>query len=384
MRFVAFVAAMIVVACATAAPAASDDLARLYARVLKNPADSAASLEYARLAEEQGKLRWALAAYERVAANDPANDEAQRGLARVRRKLQPNVTLFVAEIGGAFESNPRYTNNNPSNLTTPRGELQGFGSLQMRDERSLGDLRWRTNALATGLVHQNEGDLDYGYAGATTGPVLDFFQASTLHIGLGGGASALKHRLFYSEAVAVATIEKDLFGALQTLQLRTGYRDYGDMFPVTHGFYADARAKLSFPDAFQDGNLAVVMPWVRWSGVGGTATSFLLNEIQPGAYIEYGVRGELVRPIIDGVVFGPTVTAFARDYRGDRVPGSTEKVKDLIAGPGAVLWLPNLFTDWRGVQTALKIEYQYYRGNSNDPTRTFNDHIVASSLVMRF
>ncbi len=384
MRFVVLLAAAIIAAWSGGASAAGGDLARLYARVLRNPADSAVNLEYARLAEEQGKLRWALAAYERVAANDPANAEAQRGLARVRRKLQPDVTQFIAEIGGAWESNPRYTNNNPANATTPRSELQGFGSLQMRDERALGDLRWRTNALAAGLVHQNEGDLDYGYAGATTGPVLDFLQASTLHLGLGGGASVFKHRYFYSEAVGVATIEKELLGAMQTLQFRGGYRDYDDVFPVTHGFYADARARIVLPDALVEGNLFTVSPWVRWSGINGTAATILLSEVQPGAYIEYGVRGELVRPIVDGVVFGPTMTVFARDYHADLVPGSTDKRRDLIVGPGAVLWLPGLFSGWGGVQTALKVEYQYYRDNSNDPTHSFDDHIVSSSLVLRF
>jgi hypothetical protein len=384
MRLVILVAAVILAGCLHAA-AAGDDLARAYARVLKNPGNSDISLEYARLAEAHGKLRWALSAYERVATNDPNNEEANRGLARVRRKLQPDSTQFVAEIGAAWESNPRYTSDNPINLQRPRSELQGFGSLQMRDERAVGDIRWRTNGLVTGLVHGNEGDLNYGYAGATTGPVFDFVRASTLHLGFGGGASTLKHRLFYSEALATATIEKEAFGALQTITFRGGYRDYDDFFPVTHGFYSDARAKISVPDAFWEDNLLVVMPWVRWSGIKGTTSSFLITEVQSGAYYEYGTRAELVRPIMDGVVAGPTLTAFARHYHADRLPFEpTAKRRDVIGGPGAVVWFPTIFTNWAGVQTALKIEYQYYRDNSNDPTRSFNDHIVASSLVMKF
>jgi hypothetical protein len=383
MRLVVFVAAAIIAGCLPAA-AAGDDLARVYARVLKNPANSEINLEYARLAEEQGKLRWALAAYERVVVNDPSNEEAHRGLARIRRKLQPDTTQFVAEIGAGWESNPRYTNNNPLNLVGPRSEFQGYGQLQMRDERALGDIRWRTNALLSGIVHQNEGDLNYGYGGAVTGPVLDFLRASTLHLGIGGGASTLKHRLFYTEAVATATIEKEVWGALQSVIFRGGYRDYDDFFPVTHGFYADVRGKFTFPDLFGENNLLVVMPWTRWSGIHGIATSFVNSELQPGAYVEFGVRGEFVRPIMDGVIFGPTATLFARNYHADRIPAETAKRHDVIGGPGAVLWFPTIFTSWQGVQTALKFEYQYYRDNSNDPTRSFDDHIVTSSLVMRW
>lgn len=385
MRLVILVAAVILGGCLSAA-AAGDDLARIYARVLKNPGNSEINLEYARRAEEAGKLRWALQAYERVVANDPGNEEAHRGLVRIRRKLQPDTTQWVAEIGAAWETNPRYTNGNPVNLDRPRSEFQGFGSLQMRDERAAGDMRWRTSALVTGLIHQNEGDLNYGYAGATTGPVLDFIRASTLHLGVGGGASVLKHRLFYSEAIATATIEKDMWGASQTIVFRGGYRDYDDFFPVSRGFYAEARAKISVPDALWEDNLLVVLPWVRWSGIkGNTGTSITITDLQPAAYVEFGVRGELVRPIGNGIVAGPTVTAFARNYHADRVIFEpTVKRHDVIAGPGAVVWFPTIFTDWRGVQTALKLEYQYYRDNSNDPSRSFNDHIVATSLVMRF
>jgi hypothetical protein len=384
MRFVVVVVAAILAACATA-DAAPDELARVYARVLKNPADSEASLQYARLAEQMGKLRWALAAYERVTVNDPGNAEAQRGLARVRRMLQPETTTFFAELGGAWESNPRYTNFNPANLRTPRSEFQGYGSLQMRDERVLFDTRWRTDTTIAGLFHQNEGDLDYGYAGGTTGPVIDLWSDTSLHLGAGGGASILRHQFFYSEAVANATLEKYWNGAVQTLQFRGGYRGYDDAFPVTHGFYGDVRAKLSFPDALMEGNLLVLSPWFRWSGINGTAIGVLLNDLQPGQYVEFGGRAELVRPIMNGVVFGPTFTAFARNYRSDVVPGtSNDRRHDVVAGPGAILWIPGLFRDWTGVQTAFKAEYQYYRDNSTDPTRSFNDHLVTSSFVLRF
>jgi predicted TPR repeat methyltransferase len=60
-----------------------DELSALYSQVLQRPADSETNLRYARAAEAAGKLRWAYAAYERVALNDPSNREAQDGLVPV-------------------------------------------------------------------------------------------------------------------------------------------------------------------------------------------------------------------------------------------------------------------------------------------------------------
>ena len=67
------IAALLAATCA--AKAATDQLSYLYSDILLNPADSAINLRYARMAEESGKLRWAYAAYERVALNDPTNQE---------------------------------------------------------------------------------------------------------------------------------------------------------------------------------------------------------------------------------------------------------------------------------------------------------------------
>src|SRR5204862_3667739 len=101
------------------ATAASDELSQAFQQVLRNPADTQANLRYARAAEAAGKPRWALATYERILVNDPNNEEAQRGMQRMRRAIQPPNTLFTAEIGGAWSSNPR------QDPKKERGEAQG-------------------------------------------------------------------------------------------------------------------------------------------------------------------------------------------------------------------------------------------------------------------
>ncbi len=93
---------------AGAATASAKEIDTLYARVLREPANTELNLRFARLAEEQGVLRWALMAYERVVLNDPNNWEAKVGLMRVRRAIQPNFTLATIELGTGYESNPLY------------------------------------------------------------------------------------------------------------------------------------------------------------------------------------------------------------------------------------------------------------------------------------
>ena len=367
-----------VLAITSSAPAQADDLSRLYAQVLKNPGNTEINLKYAKAAEEHGKLRWALQTYERIAANDPANAEAQQGLSRVRRKLQPNTTQYIAELGAAFESNPRYS------PTTNNNELQLFGSLAMRDERTLGDMRWRTNALAMGIWHGDQNDLNYGYAGGTTGPVFGFIGGSDLVLGIGGGAATFDHRFFYGEALATATIEKYALGMLQSVQFRAGYRDYNDFFPIRHGNFYDIKGKFSAPDVLGEGNILTFEPWVRWSAIDGTGTSPLLTIVQPGAYNEIGARASFVVPVAPNISIGPTVTYFNRSYNTDVVSGTNAKREDTVGGPGAVMWIANPFMVAPNVLTAWKIEYQYLHDSSNDPTHTFNNHLITTSLVFRF
>src|SRR5450759_2053904 len=129
------------------------------------------NLHFARAAEAAGVLRWALSAYERVTVNDPGNAEAQAGLQRVRRKLQPDYSQVTVELGSTVESNPRYY------LGPRRTEVEGLASASLRDERAINGLRWRTTGAVAGQIYSQSGDLGYGYAGLYTGPCSIYFPA---------------------------------------------------------------------------------------------------------------------------------------------------------------------------------------------------------------
>ena len=354
-------------------PGAPAELTRVYAQILRDPTNSQINLRYAELAEASGNLRWALAAYERVLVNDPGNVEAQAGLQRVRRRLQPNTTQFTAELGALGETNPRYL---PSGA---RAEAQALAALGMRDERAIGDVRWRTTASAFGLLHSNERDLNYAYVGAATGPVVDLASGLLFHPAIGGAATYFDGRFFYGEAAALATFEDYFQGLYRSVRFRAAYRDYDSFFPSQRGFYADAVGKFSVRLSPTD--LLIVSPWVRWSDIKGSVVlTPLLIDVAPGAYIEGGGKFELYHSLFEWLLVGANVTLIERAYRGDIVGSLTERRRDFLVIPGAALVFPNLFA----YHTDLRLEYKFQHDHSNDPTASFNDHIVAATVATRF
>ena len=90
---------------AARASASADEMTSVYARIVADPTSSELNLQYAMIAEGRKEYRKALAAYERVLVNDPTNESAKRGLARIRRVIQPPSTQTAIELGATWESN---------------------------------------------------------------------------------------------------------------------------------------------------------------------------------------------------------------------------------------------------------------------------------------
>jgi hypothetical protein len=356
------------------ATAATDELNQAFQQVMRNPADTQANLRYARAAEAAGKPRWALATYERILVNDPNNEEAQRGMQRMRRAIQPANTLFTAEIGGAWSSNPR---QDPKN---ERGEAQGVAALSMLDERSVGEMRWRTTGSVVGIYHGREHDLNYAAAGLNTGPVIDLTPGIAMHPAIGGSGAFFDDHWYYGEGVASVAFEGYQEGAYRAVRFRAAYRDYNDFFPTQHGSYADVTGKFSFPNLFGN-SVAIFTPWARWSDMTGTAQSVLTQvEVQPGAYTEWGSKLEFNTPVTDWLIVGANIAYSQRHYRSDPASDGNSKRRDNLLVPGAMLLMPNLFA----FQTGLRIEYQYYSNGSNYNPRDYNEHVVSATVVSRF
>ena len=368
--------------CLFAAPtvAAADELARLNAQILRDPGNIELNLRYAQVAEERGELRKALAAYERVLVYDPNNPVAKSGLDRVRVRILPAVTEIYTELGGGWESNPHQV---PSGQ---KSDWELFGRVSLRDERTLWDTRWRTTGLLVGDVYRQSSDLNYGYGSAAIGPVYSLAQSWTVHPAIGGAVSYFDRHLFYSEGFASLLFEGLQNGWVETFRFRGGYRAFDDFFPATQGFFADVSAKFAKPDIFIPGDLVVLAPWLRWSGVGGTfltntPTVNVSNDVQLGRYGEGGARLEYYLTLADWLVAGANISYYERDYaRSALSTGGSLKRRDDIYSPGTSL----IFRSLQNVPGDVRLDYRYERDDSTDPMSSYTDHVVTLTYSRRW
>jgi hypothetical protein len=359
-----------------------DELARLNQQILRSPADVALNLQYATLAESLGLTRLALAAYERILMADPNNQTAQAGIDRIRQAIQPNTTQFFLETGYIWETDPRYTQ-----VDSSHGRDQLLANLEVVDERTIDDLRWRTVGDSSLRYYAGTGvsDLDYGRVGAVTGPVLQMQPGLTFNPGLGVGGAYFDHRWFYAEVSANATFSVYPQGAEQSLTLRGAYRDYNHAFyPGTAGGYADATGKITLPDILPLPDTVIgLSPWVRLSEISGgvgTAIVPLTTDIQPGDYTELGTKAQILHSLTDYLIVGASFAVSGRLYQSVEVPGLTVRRKDVTLSPGAQIVIPHIFA----YQNDLRIGYQYIWNHSNVPTDTYKDHVVMVTLATRF
>jgi hypothetical protein len=362
---------------ATAEGAGTAELAKLSAQIAHRPRDTALNLRYAQLAERLHYPRLALSAYERILSYDPENADALAGIDRVRRIIQPNTTQWLLGLGAAYESNPT---NVPKGLA--EGEAQFIGNLKVRDERDLDGVRWRTDGDISGTAHSYDTDLDYAYAGATTGPLLEVMPGLTAAPAIGGGASYFDGNFFYGEGVAQTTLEAYPNGAYQSIRIRGALRDYNTFFVTDPlGGYVDITGKFTFPSVVPYTSL-VFTPWARWSAIEGTLGPVNpLVGVQPGDYDEFGARFDVLHSIEDWVVFGGNFSLYGRYYRDEFVAGSAiEKRSDFLLSPGASIIFPHLYQ----YQNTLRIDYNFLRDSSNDPTHSFIDNIVTVTALRSF
>jgi hypothetical protein len=353
----------------------ADELDALYQRILKEPANTELNLHFAQLAEEQGKPRWALMAYERILLNDPENFQAKLGLMRIKAAMAPNTTVVSVELGTAYESNPMYY------LPGGKSAWLGSGLVTLQDERNLNGTRWRTSGALFGQVNSRYGELNYAYAGGESGPVFYWLPGLSISPALGAAAAYFSDRFYYGEGSGSLTFEGSQDNIFRALRLRAAYRSYDDYFPSQQGWYYEARGRISAPNVFGERTLVAFSPWFVWSDISGTVTNALIQEIQPGAYSEWGAKVEVYKNLTDWLVVGASFSASRRDYRNDFVVSALgEKRHDTLLLPGVMVLFKGFF--WQ--QADLRLDYRYLRNNSNDPTKEFDDHLVSAAAVMKF
>jgi hypothetical protein len=377
-RFLVILLTLLLLGATSRADEVTDtELASLNDLIIKDPQNLELNLRYAKLAEEKGDLRKALSAYERVTVNSPSNKEAQDGFRRVTRKLQPDTTTVVAELGTGWESNPA------RDCCAHVSDVLALARVEVKDERSFGNVHWRTVGNAQGEFYRWQGeDLNYGSAGLLTGPMSDLTSQIALHTGLGVGAASFAQHKLYEEALAGLTLETGLWKGSQSTRLRLGYRRYGEFFGAGEGFYADLSSRMGFLDVLQPKDVVVVTPSFRWSGINGTPLNVPMEETQPGHYRELGLRGEYYMPVADWLTVGGTMSLSYRRYIDATILETGEPVlrRDWLLAPGASLIFPNLFKK----AFDLRLDYKYEDNRSNVSFDRYTDHQITTSAVFRF
>lgn len=350
----------------------ADALSDANALVLENPASIKLNLNYALIAEEEGEYRLALAAYERILLNHPGNSQAQRGLARMRRIIQPPFTRTFIEVGVAAESNAEHVPN-PSDF-----DFVGFGRVSVRDERTVGETRWRTEGLLYGEVHTESDSLNYANANATIGPIFDLGAALvSLRPAIGGGIAMLDNQFYYVDANVSATFDSYDEGPFQWLRLRAGYRQYDEDLTSDNGFYLDATARFSEVGVFVDNDAVSFTPIIRWNNVNGVFNDNV-DDFSPGKYVYGGARLAYFLSLNDLVTVGASVGVYDRYFLVDKAPNGDDR-NDVVVIPGVSVLFKNVF----GPRTGIRLKYDFEYSDSNDPGEDYDNHVIGLSLISR-
>jgi hypothetical protein len=348
------------------------DLDALGQRILDNPQDVDLNMSYAAAAEAAGKLRLALVAYERILINDPTNDAARQGYERVRRSIEPGYTVSRIEVGARYDTNAGDINEDfffdvPDSTTY-------FAKLMVADERELGDRRWRS-VLNLTLENNDEIDeLNYGYLGAQTGPILYVAPHLAAIPSIGAGAATLGDEFYFGEIYASLTLEGRATGISYWTRLRAGYREYDEVEPFVfdrvndNGPYVEWQAGLTKPQLLLERDRLTLQPFARWNSVDGDVFGFA-----PGSYTEYGIDANYNYQLTDHVQLSAGALVREREFEGfDRT--------DTYISPQASLTLQRILP----CDCDVRVQYRERDNDSSEFIYNYDAQQISLSLAARF
>ncbi len=358
---------------------AQDDaeLRRVFEQILQDPGNPGLNLRYARLAIERGEIRKAIAAYERILAQDPNNEAAKAGLRRVQRELEPAVTRVTALLGGQYESNPRRVAGSTSNRYD--GVLSA--RVQALHERRIGDLRWRAEGDVYANYHTRFHDIDFGIAGGRAGPVFELGEGYRIHAFIGGSYAWLTRRTFYTEGTAGATLEIDGESPLKSVSVRWGYQFVGEDFSTRDGTFVEVSPRFVMNALLVERSIAVLTPYWRYNGVFGSGPPGVdpRSEPFPARYHQLGIRADYFVPVFGNVTFGIGAIYEYRHYF-ETVTDKSKNRRDHVISPSAQVIVAGLVNG----QADLIFSYIFEHRASNDRTQLYDNHAAGAKILWRF
>ncbi|HET9232218.1 MAG TPA: hypothetical protein VFO00_13085 [Vitreimonas sp.] len=354
------------------AMAFAQDLGELNDRILDDTGNVELNLQYARLAEQNGELRLALAAYERILINNPDNEEAKRGFTRVRRILEPAYSTLRVEVGVQWDTNQLNLGDWDEETYSAYWRVSGV------DERRLGAQRWRTNVNFDGEIVPDIKELNYARLAAQTGPLKDVTPSMAAHPAVGVAVASLDGSFYYAEANAGVTLEGQRDGVSYWARARAGWRSYSEESAAEEGAQAEVAVGVSIPRLAAQRDALTIVPWARWSGVEGSTFDAFNNEVAPGEYAEYGIDANYQFQFNDHVVVSAGALAYNREYTSTEVGGQTRR--DVYVSPQTTVTFQNILP----CQCAMNLTWRWRVNDSNDPLADYDAQQMSAGIVARF
>ena len=368
-------AALLIAASVTALSTAmsfAQDLRDLNDRILDDTGNVELNLQYARLAEQNGELRLALAAYERILINNPDNEDAKRGFTRVRRILEPAYSTLRVEVGVQWDTNQLNLADWDEETYSAYWRVSGV------DERRLGAQRWRTNVNFDGEIVPDIKELNYARLAVQTGPLKDVTPNVAANPVVGVAVATLDDSFYYAEANAGVTLEGQRNGVSFWTRARAGWRTYAEESAAEEGAQAEVAVGVSIPRLAAQRDSLTVVPWARWSGVEGSTFDAFNNEVAPGEYTEYGIDANYQFQFNDHVIVSAGALAYDRSYTSTEVGGETRR--DVYVAPQTTVTFQNILP----CQCAMNLTWRWRVNDSNDPAADYDAQQVSAGIVARF
>jgi hypothetical protein len=363
------------------------ELETLFQQVLANPADSEASLRYARAAERYGQIRKALSAYERVSINDPSNTEARAGYQRLKLAMEPPATRFRLSLGVQYETNAEAANSQISPALSARSKLGGkndgaaVAALRVDDDRQIGDIHWRSRATMYAEGHFKHSSFDYDYFGGETGPVFVLSNGWTVRVGPAAEVGFQGYDFLYYSVGLTADIDFPQPGVLRTVRFGAMRADFTRDENSRDGWIFGTRGELGWDTVVTHGDAVIFEPFVVYYAAQGHQ--------HQDRYWQFGGRLSYVLPVADQtagfrkVYLIPSMAAEYRPYAGrEPLPPDVDKGnrRDWRLNPGLRLVGTYLFE--RDITAVLG--YDYDRSRSNYNSYSYDNHKFSLNFILGF
>ena len=352
---------------------AQTDLTELYRQIIQNPQNTELNLRYARAAEAEGKPQRAIAALERVIANDPTNEKARDEIGRLKGLVAQPETHYSVTVGTLFESNMPRQNNTFDDFH----DWGMYASGTVEHQRTIGHRRY----LFDGQIYSrynnrwNEGALDF--IGGQAAPIFYGFGGWRITPGLGFAYARLDRDPYFGSLYAFVNFDATDEGVFRQVRIRSGYDKFDNAYGLRSGMPFATDATFAWTELWRKGDTIVLRPEFTLNRARGSVNKFY--DITLRTLYATPLPGIKI-PHVDGGVIGVVyLNATLRGYESQFGVGSAGR-DDRKFNPGIQM----IFKDVYRPGFSITAGYGYEINQSRSFVNEYKNHTVMISGTWRF